>query len=419
MIVVISDLHFEEEASDVVPGRGGCPDVVFRRNLNPSAYRNFIAQMAEQVERRKIKEFQLVIAGDLFDFSRTTLWFADELRPYVSLAQVNQQLEQKALRILDATAKEPYVKEALEVLQLLAKGVYRTNEADKSEERDFPADGVEVLFFPGNHDRLTNATPAIRKRVRELLGLDGSSEFPHYFLADDPAVLIRHGHEYDKNNFAIDLEKPESIPLDVPDSGYSEANFGDFITIDVAVRLPYLFRRKYGDQAILENPVMAKLYERLLQFDDVRPQSALFDYLLDDSAGHYSAEEAWDWLIPVIQDILDEIHDREFFRYWLAKRAKAWAPAELDAARGLLKLGAWQSGVAGSRTEDRALYDGWKDGTPRVNSSTRGGAATKKGSASDCRPHSSATGLFGWFRSGGQSLLYKHGHVAEPYSVCA
>lgn len=343
MIVIISDLHFEEEASDVVPGRGGRPDVIFRRNLNPSAYRNFIAEMAEQVERRKIKEFQLVIAGDLFDFSRTTLWFSDELRPYVSLAEVDQQLEQKALRILEATAKEPPVKEALEVFQLLAKGRYRTNQGDKSEERDFPADRTEIVFFPGNHDRLSNATPALRKRVRELAGLQGKAEFPRYFWSGDPAALIRHGHEYDRNNFAIDLEKEESIPLEVPEEGYSQANFGDFITIDVAVRLPYLFRRKYGDQAILDDPVMASLYKRLLQFDDVRPQSALFDYLLDDSAGHYSAEEAWDRLVPVIQDIVDEIHDQKFFRYWLGKRAKPWAPAELDAARGLLKLGGWHN----------------------------------------------------------------------------
>ena len=47
MIVVISDLHFEEEASDLIPGRGGRPDVICHRNLNPRAYRNFIAQMAE------------------------------------------------------------------------------------------------------------------------------------------------------------------------------------------------------------------------------------------------------------------------------------------------------------------------------------------------------------------------------------
>src|SRR5215469_12968241 len=233
MIVVISDLHFEEEASDVIHGRGGRPNVICHRNLNPRAYRSFVAQMAEQVARHKVKEFQLVIAGDLFDFSRTTLWFSDELRPYVSLENVNEQLEQKTLGILDATAKEPSVKQALEVFHLLAKGRYRTTHTNDNQECDFPADQIEIFYFPGNHDRLSNATPAIRKRVRQLLGLDGSAAFPHYFLAEDPAVLIRHGHEYDSNNFAINLENSKSIPLDVPERGYSDANFGDYITIDV------------------------------------------------------------------------------------------------------------------------------------------------------------------------------------------
>lgn len=181
MIVVISDLHFEEEASDLIPGRDGRPDVIFRRNLNPRAYRNFIAQMAEQVARRKAKEFRLVIAGDLFDFSRTRLWFSDELRPYVSLDEVNEQLERKTLGILNATAKEPSVKEALEVFPLLAKGRYRTADAD-DKECDFPTDRIEIFYFPGNHDRLSNATPAIRKRVRELLGLNGSAGFPALLL---------------------------------------------------------------------------------------------------------------------------------------------------------------------------------------------------------------------------------------------
>jgi hypothetical protein len=47
--------------------------------------------------------------------------------------------------------------------------------------------------------------------------------------------------------------------------------------------------------------------------------------------------------VPVIQDLLDEIHDNKFFRYWLAKRAKPWAPAELDLARGLLELGGFRN----------------------------------------------------------------------------
>ena len=346
MIVVISDLHFEEEATDIIPGAGRHPDLVFRRNLDSRAYCHFIAEMAEEVERRKISDFDLVIAGDLFDFNRTTLWFRDELRPYVPFNEITSPLEAKVLEILEAVAAEPPVKEALEAFRLLSKGRYRANESEGGQERDFPAKRINIHYITGNHDRLSNATPAIRRRVRELLGLKGDAEFPHYFLVDDPAVLIRHGHEYDRNNFAWDSEKAGNIPLEVPEKCYSSANFGDFVTIDVAVRLPHLFRRKYGDQQVLDDPVMSNLYQRLLQFDDVRPQSALFDYMLDDSAGDYSAEEAWERLVPIVQDILDEIHDNKFFRYWLGRRARLWAPAELEAARGLLKVGGWHNSLA-------------------------------------------------------------------------
>ena len=51
MIAVISDLHFEEEASDIISGDG--KQIIFRRNLDPRAYRSFIARMAEEARRRR------------------------------------------------------------------------------------------------------------------------------------------------------------------------------------------------------------------------------------------------------------------------------------------------------------------------------------------------------------------------------
>src|SRR5689334_20647697 len=109
MIAVISDLHFEEEASDIISGDG--KQVIFRRNLEPKAYRSFISHMADEVRRRHAETFELVIAGDLFDLNRTTLWFDDDLRPYVSLDNVSPQLEKKILKILDAVAEESPVKQ--------------------------------------------------------------------------------------------------------------------------------------------------------------------------------------------------------------------------------------------------------------------------------------------------------------------
>ena len=342
MIAVISDLHFEEEASDVIRADG--KEIIFRRNQDAKAYRSFIAHMADEAQRREAKQFELLIAGDLFDFSRTTLWFQDELRPYVPLEEVSPELEGKLLRMLDAIAAEPAVAQTLELFRNLSRGKYQAYDRKSRtwSEQDFPC-STKITCLSGNHDRLANATPQIRARIWELIGGKGDKKFPHYSLFEDPDVLVRHGHEYDNNNFALDVPQNKAIPLEVDEAGYSQPNFGDFITIDIAVRLPFLFRRKYGDEQIVKDSVLSALYLRLLQFDDVRPQSALLDYMLDSSSGNFSAEEAWEKLVPVIQELLAEIHDNKFFRYWLERRAKPWAPAELEVARGLLSLGGFRN----------------------------------------------------------------------------
>lgn len=344
MIAVISDLHFEEEASDVIPGRPG-EELRFRRNPDPKVFASFVAHMADEVRRRKAREFNLVLAGDLFDFNRTTLWFRDELRPYVANGRFSPALEAKVLRILDAIVSEPPVAEAIQCFRDLATGTYREMGPGKRRQRDFPCK-VKLTLLAGNHDRIINASRLIRSRVRKLLGLGGDGPFDRYALFDDPQVLIRHGHEYDPVNFAVDLSHDRSIPLKVPERGYDEANFGDVITIDIASRLPVLLRNRYGDRKVQKDRVLRSIYLRLLQFDDVRPQSALLDYLLDPSDENFTPEEAWERLVPVIEDLMQEIHHNAFFLYCLQRKAKPWAPAELEVARGLLKLGAWKNWAA-------------------------------------------------------------------------
>ncbi len=340
MIAVISDLHFEEETSDTISAGGASNELSFRRNLDPKAYRSFVGAMADELRRRRLRNFDLVIAGDLFDLNRTSLWFADELRPYCDLSEVSPALAAKVSRILNAIAAEPPVKGALQVLQLLARGRYLVEPvAGTFEERDFPADRTTIHYLPGNHDRLLNATPQLRQHVREWLGLSGADPFPHVLLFEDPGVLVRHGQEYDANNFGFDLQQLTTIPPDLPETAYSQASFGEFVTIDVAVRLPQLWRRHYGEHQILDDRTLSALYLRLLQFDDVRPQSALMDYLLDDSEGNFSAEEAWERLLPVLQKLLDDVHRQPFFRAWLRKRARPWTPVLLDVARLLLEMG--------------------------------------------------------------------------------
>src|SRR5215218_8450360 len=95
MLVVISDLHFEEEESDFLAGGEGerpyFSRTLFRRNTPVEAYRRLIAWLAAEAHRSRAKHMDLVLAGDVFDLHRTTLWFKDnpdDVRPYVKSTDV-------------------------------------------------------------------------------------------------------------------------------------------------------------------------------------------------------------------------------------------------------------------------------------------------------------------------------------------
>jgi UDP-2,3-diacylglucosamine pyrophosphatase LpxH len=345
MLVVISDLHFEEEESDFLADgdveREYFSRDLFRRNTPSEAFRRFTVWLAEEARRSGAEHMHLVLAGDVFDLHRTTLWFKDDVRPYVSSTEVREALEKKVLDILTAIAAEEEVKNSLEIFKLLANGSYR--ETPDGPDRAFPAE-VTLHFIPGNHDRLANATPEIRSKVRSLLGLsDGDTTFPHVLQFRDPDVLVRHGHEYDRYNFSVDYDDRD-LPAELPDNEYDDAAFGDCITVDLASRLPSLFRREYQDSEILENEALSTIYLRLLRFDDLRPQSALLDYLLNirkASELGLSQEDVWERLVPIARNLLNEISSHPFLRNWLEKLEKSWRPDPIDAVQLFLDSRVW------------------------------------------------------------------------------
>jgi UDP-2,3-diacylglucosamine pyrophosphatase LpxH len=330
MLVVISDLHFEEETSDQIPGTQNKHAVAFKRNLPAIAFQQVVADLAGEAVRNKAKRLDLVLAGDIFDLHRTQLWFEEDaspLRPYVACDEIagSLDLERKLLQILTAITLEPEVAQSLEVFRRLSGGRY-VEEPGKPRARDvdFPVQ-VKLHYLPGNHDRLANATPRMRIRVRESLGLSpgGDSPFPHVLVCADPRVLVRHGHEYDRFNFSADYSG-RAIPASIGESEYGQPTFGDFVTVQLASRLPNLFRKYHGDRAILDSPVLRMLYVRLLEFDDLRPQSALPDFMLEIPGSGLLETAIWRELRPVIRLLLDELSEQEFLWRWLHRLRVSW-----------------------------------------------------------------------------------------------
>ena len=332
MIVVLSDLHFKELNSTLIPGMGPHPSP----NLPPRLYRKFINRLAEEARRNNAKRMDLVLAGDIFELVRTALWYDGEHRPYISNRDVDPVAEAKIIGLLDAIAADPDVAETLEIFRSVMSGEFRGLAG---------VEEVTLHYLPGNHDRLANATSAIRQKVRALLGLPGVGDpFPHYLLFSDPAVLIRHGHEYDRINFSEDLrgagKEEDVIPLELPEEQYDEPCIGDFVANNVAARFPHLFREIHGKEQIVQQEEPSIVYRRLLEFDDLRPQSALYQFLL--ALPGVSQKTVWKLLAPVFKTLLDEMRESDFFNKALKQLDEPWKFESIDVLQFFLLTKSWK-----------------------------------------------------------------------------
>ena len=117
--------------------------------------------------------------------------------------------------------------------------------------------------------------------------------------------------------------------MQLPAYLYDAPTWGDYNTVAVAAHLPSLFRAYYTDAALLSDPVLEAIYVRLLEFDDVRPQSAVIDFFLnttipDKFAGQFAHREVlqalmWQNLKPVVRKLLDLVISDKYFRSWIWK----------------------------------------------------------------------------------------------------
>jgi UDP-2,3-diacylglucosamine pyrophosphatase LpxH len=290
MIVVLSDLHLAESRSFKIGDRS------FDHNLPGSVYRAYFREISEFIREENIEVLDLVLAGDIFEMNRSTLWLQDNLRPYVNLDEVTpgSALENRILEILDVIVSEQSVHETLETFKNLAAIL------------KIP---VRTHFIPGNHDRLLNASGAIRKMTRQLLGIPLSSDpFDHQYLhysSGEASALIRHGHEYDAANFGMNLHLWPSIPTFIQPEYYDRPVLGDIVTLEVAAKLPYLFKQYYTERTIAAIPELMSVYQRLIDFDNVRPFQALPRFLFTTPG--IAENEVWRFLAPVIDLALSDI----------------------------------------------------------------------------------------------------------------
>ncbi len=290
MLIVMSDLHLADSGSYNLNGRR------YNHNLPSEVYSSFFKEISEFIRDSDIESIDLVLAGDIFEITRSTLWHDGQLRPYLHNNEIEDGSEAEAmvLRVLDAITNDERVDATLSIFRRLS---------------DFYQKPVTVHFVPGNHDRLTNSSQAVRERVQKLLGLgtDGAVFENQYFHYNEgkPFVLVRHGHEYDHSNFSVDLRTWPEIPVVIDKAYYDKPVLGDIVTVEIASKLPLLFREYYGDKSILAMDDLLSLYNRLIDFDNVRPSNALINFLFTTPG--LSKREVWRLIEPVMLKLLDSL----------------------------------------------------------------------------------------------------------------
>ena len=305
MVVVLSDLHFSEAESSQINSQR------FNRNLPPEKYRAYFQEVNKFALANNIVKVDFVLAGDVLELSRSGIWLEGNDRPYTDNDAIKpgSSIENTILKIINA------IKEEINVAETLA--LFRN-------VQDYFTVPVEVHLILGNHDRLANATPAIRKLVREMFGIDeGEKIIPHHKIFEDkagnPFCLVRHGHEYDPTNFGLNVHQMDCIPTEIPESIYGKACLGDITTVEFGVSLSWLFVKHYGKNSIQEDETLMALYKRLMEFDDVRPESAWLSFLF--STPGVDIKRTWALMKPCFTEIIQTLSRHKQFNKTLRESA--------------------------------------------------------------------------------------------------
>lgn len=304
MLIFISDLHFVDESAG-------------KHNIPTRAFEGVFDDIKKYGS--DTSEIKIVFLGDVFDINRTTYWFGvdESERPWGDTENKMQIIEGHVNKIIDAILEKN--KNTFDIF----KGSFKKKFGFSVEP--------EKIYIPGNHDRLCNIFPSVRKKVRESLGIKGDSE-PFNHVYDDRAygnkygVLAKHGHEYDIWNY----EGSDNFT----DSDYTQIPIGDLITTEIASRLPYTIMKHVGDS--ISTGEKENLKRNLEEIENVRPYSAIFNWLFYKVSEKPGLKES---IEKALSEIVENFNSLNYLKRWY-KRHDKWNLGldEADKLQGTLRI---------------------------------------------------------------------------------
>lgn len=301
MLVALSDVHLQDTTL------GGLPSDL---NVSPQAFELFFQHVAAAARQNRAKEIIFLLNGDVFDLLRTERWFVGNgtARPYQ--VPITASVEAKLMEIWDGIERSNAA--TLDILHRVATG---------RDGFDFPV-RPRFVYVAGNHDRLINISPVLRRRVHALLNLEQpDAPLPWTYEAPEYGLFVRHGHEYDWANceYSLAVGRPEARR---DERLYWETPLGDWVTLDLATYLTYRFKQLFGDHPLYEH-----VHQRLRRIDDVRPPSRVIPWLQVEVG---DSREAYRIVADTFATVCRERRNHPFLKAWHRAHSR---PLRLDRSK--------------------------------------------------------------------------------------
>ena len=321
---MISDLHLIDSTAG-------------KHNIDTEAFKDvFCTWIPALLESKKAKELKVLLLGDIVDLIRTEQWLevdADD-RPWGKngirdvnnavryaggsdeyVAETMSATEQRCLDILgelDHIEEKGDLRNTILSRNRDAFKVFRDYLPAKMEQAGIK---FELIYVPGNHDRMCNLYPSVRDRLKDALGLSIGSEvenwwYPHHFEDEAYGVFARHGHEWDvwnygnvSNHTQVDhFKRPEQLQVTI----------GDAIATEFAVKLPWVANKMKEEGA---PGFTDELVARLREIDNVRPVGNVIEWLLYRVQSEQD-DEARGALQETINQVLDDLFNISLVEEW-------------------------------------------------------------------------------------------------------
>jgi UDP-2,3-diacylglucosamine pyrophosphatase LpxH len=317
MLVIISDIHF----SDGTAGEHNLPYSAFESIL--------LSDIVSLAEDKGAKEIKILLLGDIVDLIRSEQWFELNLadRPWGSkgLSDIpnprkNSLTEKQALKILghvdDNKLKDPTQPESLPEYTVLHKNwktfkLFREFKEHLNEKTEKDVQ-VEIIYVPGNHDRLINLYPSLRSKLQKILGItvnkttvegdpNGEWKYRYDFKDESYGLYARHGHQYDTYNYGIDN--------DFTYTGHIQTPIGDVFTTEFAVKIPWQLAQLRKANPKKYSQITDDFIEKTKDIDNVRPLSQVLEWIYykikkeDSGQIRKALDEAFDKIVKELLEI--------------------------------------------------------------------------------------------------------------------